>query len=417
MNVAMDYIVARFRALEAINPEFQSVIEQLKAIGLERVTDVLSPIFEQANQIADQLEAIKDTWENDNTIEQVTETVASTVTTNVTAEFEDYRHRYWGDYASAPTEGPEGQALEIGVMYFDTTLDAMRVYGASGWKNAGSAVAGIMDEIAPIVATAGQTIFTIPGGYDVGYLIIAVNGLVIPSSDYTATNGSTVVFSTGLTVGDEVSGIKFGAVTLTSVYTKAQADALYRTIADSYTKAQVDSAVGALASSKADSSSVYSKTASDARYANLSLSNLTDAAAALANLNGVSPSGIATFTNKRITARAPSVASPSSPLAIASDDLDAYSVTALASALTLNAPSGTPTHMQPLKLSFKDNGTSRVITFVGGASKTFRDTTGLLTVSGSNFTYATVAGKIVYFGIFFNAADDRWDIVGIAQQA
>jgi hypothetical protein len=285
MDAAMEYIVARLRALEAIQPEYQSVIDQLKGVGLERVTEVLNPIFEDAQNIAAAVETIFEQISNDATVEQVTQDV----TDAVVDEFADYRHRYLGAKAEAPLERDDGSLVAVGDMYFDTTLDSMRVLGQAGWKDVGSTVAGIMEQIDPIVATEGQATFTIPGGYDIGFLIVVVNGAVLPPADYTATNGTTVVLDVGLSAGDELAGIKFGAVTLATVYNKTQSDARYRLIDDSYTKGQVDAALAA----KADASNFYTKSAADNRFANLTLSNLTNTATARSNL-GVGSAGTRT---------------------------------------------------------------------------------------------------------------------------
>lgn len=279
MDKAMAYIIARLRAVEAVQPDFLAAVEQLKAVGLQRVTEALVPVLDQANAIADALEAIQAQWESDLLPEQV---VADT-TAAVTAAFADYRHRYLGAKATAPTQRDDESPVAVGDMYFDTSLDQMRVLGASGWKDAGSSVAGIMEQIAPIVATAGQTVFTIPGGYDVGYLILTVNGSIIPPADYTATNGTSVTLTTGLSVGDELAGIKFGAVTLSTVYTKAQVDSAFAAIGAAYTKAESDARYATLALT-------YSRSASDGRYARNDFSNLTDAAAARTNL-GIGSAG------------------------------------------------------------------------------------------------------------------------------
>jgi hypothetical protein len=112
-----------------------------------------------------------------------------------------------------------------------------------------------------LTATAAQTTFTIPGGYDVGNIVVFINGLALKAADFTATNGTTVVVS-ARTAGDSVSGVKFGAISIATVYSKTEANALFRTIADSYTKAQVDSALTA----KAATGAAYTKAEADGRY-------------------------------------------------------------------------------------------------------------------------------------------------------
>jgi hypothetical protein len=59
---------------------------------------------------------------------------------------------------------------------------------------------------APVqVATAGQTIFTVPEYGLGGYLLVTVNGIVQEYDlDYVETNTTTITFSSGLTAGDRV---------------------------------------------------------------------------------------------------------------------------------------------------------------------------------------------------------------------
>jgi hypothetical protein len=119
---------------------------------------------------------------------------------------------------------------------------------------------------------------------------------------------------------------------------------------------------------------------------------------------------------KGILPRVNAQTTTTSPWAWNSDDYDQQSFSALANALTINADAGTPTDGQRTILRFKDNATTRTLTFTGGTSKGFRDLTGILTVSGSNFTYPTAVSKTVYFGCVYNTADSRWDIIAVTQE-
>lgn len=122
-------------------------------------------------------------------------------------------------------------------------------------------------------------------------------------------------------------------------------------------------------------------------------------------------------TSKGILPRVNAQTTTASPWAWNSDDYDQQSFSALANALTINADAGTPTDGQRTVFRFKDNATPRVITFTGGSSKAFKDASGLLTVSGSNWTYTTTASKLTYIGCIYNAADSRWDVVAVSQEA
>lgn len=62
-----------------------------------------------------------------------------------------------------------------------------------------------------VTATAaGQTSFTVPGGYTPGAIIVSLNGSTLTPADYTATDGSTVVLASG-------AGIVAGSVLLVYV--------------------------------------------------------------------------------------------------------------------------------------------------------------------------------------------------------
>ena len=58
--------------------------------------------------------------------------------------------------------------------------------------------------VTEFTATAGQTTFT-PPSYTAGFINVYRNGVLLGSADYTATNGTTVVLTTGATPGDLVT--------------------------------------------------------------------------------------------------------------------------------------------------------------------------------------------------------------------
>ena len=59
------------------------------------------------------------------------------------------------------------------------------------------------------IATEGQTTFSVTNGYTVGYISVYVNGILLDTSDYVATNGTTVVIYPPLSGGDSVSIAKW----------------------------------------------------------------------------------------------------------------------------------------------------------------------------------------------------------------
>ena len=57
-------------------------------------------------------------------------------------------------------------------------------------------------------ATSGQTSFN-TSGYSPGYIDVYLNGVHLDPSDYTATDGNTVVLNSGATAGDVLSTVAF----------------------------------------------------------------------------------------------------------------------------------------------------------------------------------------------------------------
>ena len=70
------------------------------------------------------------------------------------------------------------------------------------------------------VATANQTLFPASGtiSYTVGYVDVFINGTKLDSTEFTASNGTTVTLTTGATVDDIVELIAYTDVNITSVY-------------------------------------------------------------------------------------------------------------------------------------------------------------------------------------------------------
>lgn len=65
-----------------------------------------------------------------------------------------------------------------------------------------------------ITATSGQTTFNIVGGYQQGYVDVFLNGVLLVPSDYTATDGLTVVLGSGAALNDEFQALSYQPVSL-----------------------------------------------------------------------------------------------------------------------------------------------------------------------------------------------------------
>lgn len=157
---------------------------------------------------------------------------AASSAASAAALLDNFDDRYLGPKASAPSVDNDGNALVIGALYFDTTSGKMRVFTASGWIDASSASVATLATFT-FNATASQTTFSGNDSngqalaYTVGAVIVTLNGVILEApGDFSATNGSSVVLTSGAASGDDLNIYAFGSFVLADAYTKAQTDAL-----------------------------------------------------------------------------------------------------------------------------------------------------------------------------------------------
>lgn len=81
--------------------------------------------------------------------------------------------------------------------------------GGGGGGGSSNTVIASSYKIQEYSATAGQTTFTVTGGYTVNCISVYVNGILLNESDYTATDGNTVTLILPASLGDNVSIAKW----------------------------------------------------------------------------------------------------------------------------------------------------------------------------------------------------------------
>jgi hypothetical protein len=142
----------------------------------------------------------------------------TTAATNVVA----FNNTYLGASATAPTADPDGSALDLGDLYFDTSTNTMKVYSSSGWGNAGSSINATADRFI-YTATAAQATFSGNDAngnalvYDLGFLDVYMNGVkLVNGSDFTATSGTSIVLASGAALNDTIEIIAYGTFTLSN---------------------------------------------------------------------------------------------------------------------------------------------------------------------------------------------------------
>ena len=152
-------------------------------------------------------------------------TVASinTVANNL-SDVNAFANIYLGPSSSAPTADPDGSALDVGDLYFDTTSQTMKVYSSSGWIPAGSSVNGTSSRFTYTVSSSTTTISGSDNNsntlaYDAGFVDVYLNGVkMVNGSDVTVTSGTSIVFASaiGTSGTDTVDVIAFGTFQLSN---------------------------------------------------------------------------------------------------------------------------------------------------------------------------------------------------------
>jgi len=160
---------------------------------------------------------------NDTNVTNVGTNIASitTAATNL-ADINAFANIYLGPSASAPTLDPDGSALDVGDLYFDTVSQTMKVYSSSGWIPAGSSVNGTSARFTYTISGTPTTVSGVDDlgntlAYDAGFADVYVNGVRMSASDITITSGTSVVFATALTNGDVVDIVAYGTFNVASI--------------------------------------------------------------------------------------------------------------------------------------------------------------------------------------------------------
>ena len=145
-----------------------------------------------------------------------------TTAANNLADINSFANIYLGPSATAPTQDPDGSALDVGDLYFDTTSNVMKVYSSSGWVTAASAINGTSDRFTYTVSSSTTTITGADDdgntlAYDAGYIDVYLNGVrMVNGTDVTVTSGTSVVFASaiGTSGTDVVDIVAFGTFEL-----------------------------------------------------------------------------------------------------------------------------------------------------------------------------------------------------------
>jgi hypothetical protein len=150
---------------------------------------------------------------------------SATAAANALDSFDD---RYLGAKSSAPSVDNDGNALLTGALYWNTVSNVMFVWSGSAWGSISSAA-----EIYRYRYTASGGETSISGvdangatlSYIVGKEQVYLNGVLLArTSDYTASNGSSITSLAALTASDIVEIITFTSFEVANAVTQTNFD-------------------------------------------------------------------------------------------------------------------------------------------------------------------------------------------------
>ena len=105
-----------------------------------------------------------------------------------------------GAGASVTTSATQPSTPSNGDLWYDTSDSSLNVYENTSWNKVGGSTT--TRTVNTFTATAGQTTFTPSTNYS--YVDVYKNNVRVPTNQFTATNGVSVVLSSGATVGDVI---------------------------------------------------------------------------------------------------------------------------------------------------------------------------------------------------------------------
>ena len=201
---------------------------------------------------------------NNTNVTNVGSNIASvnTAAANLTS-INSFANTYLGASSSAPTADPDGSALDVGDLYFDTTSNVMKVYSSGGWVTAASAVNGTSNRFHYSISSSTTTVTGADDNsktlaYDAGFVDVYLNGVRLTEGDITTTSGSSIVFASAIGVSgtDEVDVVAYGTFQLTN-FSITSANDVPNSLGTAGQALIVNPAANALIFANASSAEVY----------------------------------------------------------------------------------------------------------------------------------------------------------------
>jgi len=139
-------------------------------------------------------------------------------------------HGVYGTFSSAidgPSTDNDGDTLETGTLYFNTTDNEMRVYDGANWIAASAAGSASMIIYEYTVSGSAATTFSgaddngLTLSYTTDNVIVVKDGVILHDDDYTSTSGTSIVLASSAAVGSEIVIYAFKSFTVADTVSKA----------------------------------------------------------------------------------------------------------------------------------------------------------------------------------------------------
>jgi hypothetical protein len=133
---------------------------------------------------------------------------AATSATSAAASYDQFDDRYLGSKTSDPTLDNDGNALLVGALYFNSVINAMKVYNGSSWDLVAPDTSNFIQKTlltakgAIIAASGASTPAELTVAATNGY-VLSVNSATATGLEWAAPNPGDI---TGVTAGTGLSG-------------------------------------------------------------------------------------------------------------------------------------------------------------------------------------------------------------------
>jgi alpha-tubulin suppressor-like RCC1 family protein len=153
---------------------------------------------------------------------------ASSAAADAEQTVQDFEEKYLGGFANDPTVDGNGNPVVSGAIYFNTSVNEIRVYNGTSWQAAIAPTTNLAARRFTYFATAtnqssvsGVDINGNTLTYDPPQVEVFVNGVKVPGNYYNASTGNTITFNAAVrfTVGDWIEILGFTVLSILEVAT------------------------------------------------------------------------------------------------------------------------------------------------------------------------------------------------------